>query len=105
MTQKKLAEKQADEILDTCPEVATLFPASGGYAPLFMGKVVDMFFFPLFSFTWPQWLPVIGGDKFLFFQPVFNLADAAISCGIIALIIFYHSCVQGPAALRRRFDR
>ena len=87
------------------PEVATLFPASGGYAPLFMGKVVDMFFFPLFSFTWPQWLPVIGGDKFLFFQPVFNLADAAISCGIIALIIFYHSCVQGPAALRRRFDR
>lgn len=86
------------------PEVATLFPAAGGYAPLFMGKVVDMFFFPLFSFTWPQWLPLIGGNHFLFFQPVFNFADAAISCGIIALIIFYHGCVQSPAALRSRFD-
>lgn len=85
------------------PEVAVMFPAGGGYAPLFMGKVVDMFFFPLFSFTWPQWVPVIGGDHFLFFQPVFNLADAAISCGIIALIIFYHGCVMGPNALRRRF--
>lgn len=86
------------------PEVATLFPASGGYAPLFMGKVVDMLFFPLFSFTWPDWVPVVGGDYFLFFQPVFNLADAAISCGIAVLIIFYHKCVQSPATLGRMYN-
>lgn len=82
------------------PQVATLFPAGGGYAPLFMGKVVDMLFFPLFSFTWPDWMPLVGGDHFLFFQPVFNLADAAISCGIAVLVIFYHNYVLSPSALR-----
>ncbi len=71
------------------PEVAVLFPADGGYAPMMMGKVVDMLYFPLFSFTWPEWMPWCGGEHFTFFQPVFNLADAAISCGIIALLIFY----------------
>ncbi|MDE5837678.1 MAG: lipoprotein signal peptidase [Paramuribaculum sp.] len=71
------------------PEVAVLFPEGGGYAPLFHGMVVDMFYFPLFSFDWPQWMPVIGGKNFLFFQPVFNLADAAISVGMIVLILFY----------------
>lgn len=76
------------------PAVASLFPPEGGYAPLFYGKVVDMFYFPLFSFDWPQWLPVIGGERFLFFQPVFNLADAAISVGIIVLIIFYSHCLS-----------
>lgn len=85
------------------PTVATLFPEGGGYAPLFMGKVVDMFFFPLFSFTWPRWVPGVGGDNFLFFQPVFNFADAAISVGIVALIIFYHNCVQTPMGLRRMY--
>ena len=85
------------------PAVATLFPAQGGYAPLFMGKVVDMFFFPLFSFTWPGWMPFVGGENFLFFHPVFNFADAAISCGIVILIIFYHGCVQSPSSLRRHF--
>lgn len=69
------------------PEVATLFPPAGGYASLGLGKVVDMFYFPLFSFYWPQWLPVIGGDHFVFFQPVFNFADAAITVGIILLLI------------------
>ncbi len=71
------------------PMVAELFPPDGGYAPVFYGKVVDMFYFPLFSFDWPQWIPVVGGQQFLFFQPVFNLADAAISVGIIVLILFY----------------
>lgn len=83
------------------PQVAQLFPAGGGYAPLFMGKVVDMLYFPLFSFTWPSWIPLVGGDHFLFFQPVFNLADAAISCGIFVLIIFYHNYVLSPAADRK----
>ncbi len=71
------------------PEVAVLFPSSGGYAPLLEGRVVDMLYFPLFSFYWPDWLPLVGGERFLFFQPVFNVADAAISVGIIVLILFY----------------
>lgn len=71
------------------PEVAQMFPANGGYATLFHGRVVDMLYFPLFSFTWPGWMPGVGGQEFLFFQPVFNLADAAISCGMIAVLIFY----------------
>ena len=61
----------------------------GGYAPVFHGMVVDMFYFPLFSFNWPEWVPWVGGENFLFFQPVFNLADAAISVGMIVLILFY----------------
>ena len=60
-----------------------------GYAPLFKGKVVDMFYFPLVEWNWPDWLPFIGGNHFIFFSPIFNFADAAISCGIIALILFY----------------
>lgn len=71
------------------PAVATLFPASGGYAPLLHGQVVDMLYFPLFHFTWPQWLPFVGGEYFEFFHPIFNIADAAVSVGVIALILFY----------------
>lgn len=68
--------------------VATLFPQEGGYASLLHGKVVDMFYFPLFEGYFPDWLPIWGGEHFLFFRPVFNLADAAISCGVILWIIF-----------------
>lgn len=71
------------------PETASLFPAGGGYGSFLQGRVVDMLSFPLFSFDWPQWLPFIGGKHFEFFKPVFNLADAAISCGIIAILLFY----------------
>lgn len=78
------------------PEVATLFPADGGYAPLLHGKVVDMLYFPLFSFVWPQWMPFVGGETFLFFQPVFNIADAAISVGIIVILIFYSKFFAEP---------
>ena len=60
-----------------------------------------MLYFPLFSFVWPDWIPGVGGERFLFFQPVFNLADAAISCGIIVLILFYHNYVLSPSALSR----
>lgn len=76
------------------PEVATLLPESGGYAPLFYGKVVDMLYFPLFSFNWPEWMPFVGGEHFLFFQPIFNVADAAITIGILSLIIFYHKSIS-----------
>lgn len=71
------------------PAVATLFPSAGGYAPIFHGQVVDMLYFPLFSSTWPDWMPWIGGDYFEFFHPIFNIADAAVSVGVIVLILFY----------------
>lgn len=80
------------------PEVASLFPAGGGYAPFLMGKVVDMLYFPLFSFYWPDWVPVVGGEHFIFFQPVFNLADAAISVGLLVLVIFYGKVFSRPEA-------
>jgi signal peptidase II len=69
-------------------EPAVAFPAEGGYAPLMFGKVVDMFYFPLFGFHWPDWMPWIGGQKFIFFEPVFNLADAAITVGVLILLFF-----------------
>lgn len=60
-----------------------------GYSSIFHGLVVDMLYFPLFSFTWPDWMPFVGGREFSFFDPVFNLADAAITVGVLLLIIFY----------------
>jgi signal peptidase II len=69
--------------------VASLFPPEGGYGTWLHGRVVDMFYFPLFSFTWPKWIPFIGGTGFEFFRYIFNLADASISVGIIVIILFY----------------
>lgn len=59
-----------------------------GYAPFLEGKVVDMFYFPIITTTLPDWVPFWGGDYFVFFSPVFNFADAAISVGVVALAIF-----------------
>lgn len=78
----------------TYSQIATFLPADGGYAPLFYGKVVDMFYFPLIETDWPQWMPLVGGQHFVFFSPIFNFADAAISCGVIALFLFYGSYVN-----------
>ena len=71
------------------PEVAQLFPPDGGYGSLFQGKVVDMLSFPICDWTWPEWMPWIGGNQFTFFSPIFNFADACLSVGVIALILFY----------------
>ncbi len=60
-----------------------------GYAPFLMGKVVDMFYFPLIVTTWPEWMPLWGGQEFIFFSPVFNFADANISVGVVLLLLFY----------------
>ncbi len=73
----------------TNTQIATLFPVVGGYSSLLYGKVVDMFYFPIIDTYWPTWMPVVGGEHFIFFSPIFNFADSCISCGIIALIIFY----------------
>ena len=73
------------------PYCATLFPEGGGYGTLFNGRVVDMFYFPLCEWDWPAWLPMFGGEHFIFFQPIFNFADASLSVGVIVLILFYGS--------------
>ncbi len=68
-------------------DIAVLFPPEGGYAPFLQGKVVDMFYFPLFEFDWPQWMPFVGGNHFEFFSAIFNVADSAITIGVIWLLI------------------
>lgn len=68
--------------------LAQLFPPEGGYAPFLFGRVVDMFYFPIIETHYPQWFPFWGGEEFIFFRPVFNLADAAISSGIGLMIVF-----------------
>lgn len=60
-----------------------------GYAPFLMGKVVDMFYFPLIETEWPTWMPFVGGQHFVFFSPVFNFADASISVSVVLLLLFY----------------
>ena len=73
------------------PFVAHFVPFGTGYEDVLMGRVVDMFYFPIIDTCWPQWMPVVGGEHFIFFSPIFNFADAAISCGVIALLIFYRN--------------
>ena len=76
------------------PIVAEFVPWGTGYESLMMGRVGDMFYFPLVEFDWPSWIPMIGDKHFIFFSPIFNLADACISCGIIALLLFYRKVLQ-----------
>lgn len=76
---------------DSYGQIASFLADSGGYAPIMFGKVVDMLYFPLFDGVLPNWIPFFGGDYFLFFRPVFNLADAGISTGIFLLILFYRN--------------
>ena len=64
-------------------------PFGTGYAPFLMGKVVDMFYFPLIVTTWPDWVPYVGGQPYVFFSPIFNFADSAISVGVVLLLLFY----------------
>lgn len=71
------------------PVTAEVVPWGDGYGAVFHGLVVDMLYFPLFSFVWPEWMPFVGGREFSFFDPVFNIADAAITVGMAMIIIFY----------------
>jgi len=74
---------------DSYNQIAEFLPAVGGYSTFLMGKVVDMFYFPLINTHFPDWLPFFGGEHFIFFRPVFNIADAGISVGMFMLILFY----------------
>ena len=68
--------------------IAKAFPAGGGYGGFLHGKVVDMFYFPMVKSTFPSWFPFVGGKDYEFFSPIFNIADASISVGVITLLIF-----------------
>lgn len=74
---------------DSDGRIAELVKWGSGYGEFLHGHVVDMFYFPLFEFNWPSWMPFIGGEHFIFFSPIFNFADACVSCGMIAILLFY----------------
>ena len=69
-------------------EVARLFPAEGGYGTFLHGRVVDMLYFPILEGYYPSWIPFVGGDHFIFFRPVFNIADSSITIGVLLMILF-----------------
>lgn len=77
--------------------MAHFVPWGQGYADMFHGRVVDMLYFPLLTGTWPSWMPIWGGDEFEFFRPVFNIADTAISGGVISILVFQKKILP-PAA-------
>ncbi len=72
-------------------QMATLLPDGGGYTSFLHGKVVDMLYFPIIDMTLPNWIPIWGGENFQFFRPVFNLADSAITCGVLWLLLFHRN--------------
>ena len=75
-------------------QLATFMPEGGGYASWLHGKVVDMFYFPLIESNFPSWIPFWGGEEFIFFRPIFNLADSAICVGVFLLLIFYRNTLS-----------
>lgn len=79
--------------------LAHFVPFGEGYGSILQGRVVDMFQFPLFEFDWPSWLPFIGGRHFLFFSPIFNFADACISCGVVSLLLFFRDEISSDDLL------
>ena len=67
---------------------AILFPEGGGYSSFLQGRVVDMLYFPVIDTSWPNWSPIKPGQSFIFFRPVFNIADASITSGVLAILLF-----------------
>ncbi len=75
-------------------QVATFMPEGGGYSTFLHGKVVDMLYFPLINTTWPSWMPFWGGEDFIFFRPIFNIADSSICVSVFILFIFYRQSLS-----------
>ena len=69
-------------------QVAEFMPESGGYSSILHGKVVDMLYFPVIKGQYPEWFPFNAGKQFIFFRPVFNIADSAITIGVISILLF-----------------
>ena len=80
-------------------------PLGNGYAPFLMGKVVDMFYFPLIVTTWPDWVPFVGGNPYVFFSPIFNFADASISVGVVLLLLFYRKEISEISIKKKNTNR
>lgn len=76
---------------DSYYKIATLFPSDGGYSSFLHGKVVDMLYFPIINGHFPDWFPIWGSEQFIFFRPVFNLADSSITIGVIIILLFQRS--------------
>lgn len=74
--------------------VSQFVPFGEGYSTFLHGKVVDMFYFPIIQTTWPEWVPYFGGSEYVLFSPVFNFADACISVGVVALLLFYRKQLE-----------
>ena len=74
--------------------IASMVPWGQGYSTLLHGKVVDMLYFPLIEGTFPNWIPIVGGEEFLFFRFIFNIADSAISVGVVVLLLFYRKTLS-----------
>lgn len=75
--------------------LAEFVPFGTGYAPILQGKVVDMLYFPIIDTVWPEWIPLVGGRRLEFFQPVFNIADSAITVGVVLILMFHRSFFLG----------
>jgi len=79
-------------------DIATFMPEGGGYAGFLHGKVVDMLYFPILKGNFPDWFPFWAGERFLFFRPVFNIADASITIGVVSIILFHRSFFNAEEA-------
>ncbi len=75
-------------------QIAEFLPQAGGYASFLQGKVVDMLYFPVINTHWPSWSPIKPSEQFLFFRPVFNIADTAISTGMLMILVFFRKILQ-----------
>ena len=94
-----------NESLPWPASTAVLFPPEGGYAPFMYGKVVDMLYFPIIESRFPQWMPFVGGDEFTFFSPVFNIADSAITLGVLVLLFFQKRLFKKPAEVSAEAEK
>jgi len=83
-------------------QIATLFPPEGGYSSFLHGRVVDMFYFPILEGNFPTWFPFWGGEDFVFFRPVFNLADSAITLGVVLIFVFQKQFFQSEQSIEKK---
>ena len=88
----------------TAIEIATFWPEGGGYTDFLLGKVVDMFYFPIIDSTWPDWMPLLGGNSFQFFEFIFNIADASVFTGTAMVFVFYKHFFKQPDSIKKELQ-